>query len=348
MPQIKTRNENWLDRSNVLYRDIGWEVENLYTAQTECQSAVDAVAAQGDIGSLSLPVTVAQLEELNEKRRTLVSFCNGVHYEIAELIDNPFSTGVSETIQAAYELNPSDITVTTGKQFLFFDKNTSLTDLISSTIVDDELRADFEKKAKNLDQDKISDTLDQDIQEARFWKDEFIKADECKKIAEEIFTPEVRKNWENMSPEERKKIIEEYADRIGSVFGNGNSIFDDLVYYKGNDGDYGYNSSWGSRKWLFWTERNHETGINDKFVENPIKNYSIDKIIDTTTHELRHAYQDEVKNDPDKYNAPQSVIDDWSAPYIKSDTKLGYDKYYNQPVEEDAKAFAALARPRNE
>ncbi|WP_321388656.1 hypothetical protein [uncultured Enterococcus sp.] len=338
MPQIKTRNENWLDRSSRLYNDISSEITKLYNAQKEAQDAVDAVAAQGDIGSLSLPVTNAQVEELNEKRRTLVSFCNGVHYEISELIDNPFSVGVSETIQAAYELNPSDITVKTGTQFFFFDKNTSLTDLISSTITDDELKADFQEKAKNLDKDKLSDTLQEDIKEARFWKDEFIKAEDCRKVAEEVFTPEVRAGWDSMSAAERKEIIENYVDQLSKVLGDGSKIHDKVVY----DADgYGYASN--PSKFLFWWTGSRTVSINPEFVDDPQKNYSVDKVIDTLTHETRHIYQNEVRENPGKYNAPELVIDDWSAEYIQA--KDDYRNYYQQSVEEDAKAFAALARP---
>lgn len=337
MPQIKTSNENWLDRSSKLYNSISTEIEKLYTAQMKCKEAVNAVAMQRDIGSLSIPVTVAQLEELNEKRRTLVSFCNSVHYEIVELIDNPFSMGMSETVQSAYELDPSNITVNTDKIGSLDEKN-SLTNLIGSTIIDDELKADFEKKAKNLDDDKLSDTLDQDIQEARFWKDEFIKAEECKKVAEEIFTPEVRANWNSMTAEERKAIIEKYVNQLSEVLGDGSKIHDKIDY---DAEGYGYASS--PYTVLFWEFGSRTVSINPDCVDNPQKNYSVDKVIDTLTHETRHIYQYEVCEDPEKYNAPDLVVDDWSAEYI--DSEDNYRQYYHQSVEEDAKAFAALARP---
>ena len=64
--------------------------------------------------------------------------------------------------------------------------------------------------------------------------------------------------------------------------------------------------------------------------------YSLDKLIDTMTHEMRHRYQELNTSD-----MPESIYGEWQQTYISSEDD--YDAYYRQPVEEDAKAFAALA-----
>jgi hypothetical protein len=60
-------------------------------------------------------------------------------------------------------------------------------------------------------------------------------------------------------------------------------------------------------------------------------------MIDTMTHEMRHRYQ--AMNSSDM---PDSIHDEWHEKYISSTED--YTGYYQQPVEEDAKAFAALAQ----
>jgi len=329
---MKSVGEAWVELSDVWYNTMSHRVDNLYNAWEEADKAVKKVDSQRDIGPLSLPVQMSELEELNEKRRRIVSFCNGIHYEISEKIDNPFSVAMSEQAEGTYSLNPKDIKVSTGK-FLGWTTSTSLKDLVSSTITNKELKKDFQNKCKNLDKDKISGNLKNSIKEAKFWEIEFRKSEECKKIVYEVFTEDVRANWKTMTEAERKKIIEDYVNKIGKVLYGKNKT---TVKYDTSSG-FGYSID-GLWRYI---------SIHPKFVSDPKGNYSIDKVIDTLTHETRHQYQYRVKSNPGKYRISDNLKKQWKEKYIESDPKKNnFFDYYNQEVERDARAFAALSRPK--
>ena len=347
---VKSSETKWLELSQQWYWGGGAaqpSINSLYAAFEAAQAAVILVAKHREIGSLTLPITKAQLESHNEKRRKIVSFCNAIHYEASKLVDNPFSVKMSETAQKAYGLDPSDTKVKTGS-FLGIDLTSSLTKLISSTYTDDKLKEDFKKKYKALDKDEPSSDLKEAMKAARFWDKEYEKAENCKKIAEEIFTDEVRKNWPNMTVEERQTIVNDYANRIGQeLYGEGN-WFEKLFgiqpsVVKANQIDYttyvGPEDSFGSSS---YGER--EIKVNNFFISNPTRNFSVDKVIDTVTHETRHEYQAQVFHNPEKYGAPEDLVKNWDkATYIPA--RKNYTKYYLQPIEADAKSFAALSRP---
>jgi hypothetical protein len=345
MADLLTDSIEWADVSEMLYNSADKFINYLYDAFDKVQGLITYVAGQGDVGSLSVPVSLNDLEILNEKRRKLVSFANGIHYEIYDLVDKPFCISLSDTVNKAFELDPSDIKVTTGK-VMFWNENKSLTDLLVSTVVDKKLKKDFEARYKALDKDKPSKTLSEAIKEAKFWNNEFKKSDRCKKIAEEIFTQDVRDNWLTYSDDKRKSIIEKYVNKIGQVFygernwwdkvwGNHPSNVKFVDYSITNEGSYGV------------ANMNGTIGINKRFVSSPTKNYSVDKVIDTLTHETRHQYQYDVWKNPDKYGIPESLRKEWDNSNYKSTKTHKYYEYYQQEVERDARGFAAVSRPSN-
>jgi hypothetical protein len=347
MANLITDSIEWAELSELLYINANQLINYLYDAFDEAQEIEKYVARQGDIGSARIPVTMNELELLNEKRRKLVSFANGIHYEIYDLVDNPFCLSLSKTIDKAYKLNPSDMKVVTDK-FLLWEDKTSLADLLVSTLIDKKLKKDFEGKYKALDKDKPSKNLSEAMKEAKFWNNEFKKSEKCQKIAEEIFTQDVRDNWATYSEKKRKSIIEKYVDMIGQVFygdrnwwdklwGNHPSNIDSVEYTLTKDGSFGLATLNGSIE------------INYRFVTDPSKNYSIDKVIDTLTHETRHQYQQDVWKNPKKYSVPDSLRKEWDNSNYKStkNPKVTYSDYYLQEVERDARAFAAVSRPSN-
>lgn len=334
---MKSTAQSWINCSNVLFNTIDFNnIEPLYDAFDAAQRAVNTVTSAGDIGSLNLPVTRQGIESLNEKRRKLVSFCNAIHYEISELIDNPFSVRTAGILEASYDLDPKDFKVKTGKT-LWWNKMTSLGDLMISTMTDEDLKSDFAKRVKALDEDKVSDTLKEAIKEARFWRGEFEKSNRCQEIATDVFTSKIRGQWSSITEARRKEIVEDYADRIGNeLFGRGMII----KYDSTGEGSYGYadDGTMGIGRHI---------SINPRFVTNPKKDYSIDNLIDTLTHESRHQYQDKARSSLfNSYDLPDSLKGQWKAPYITyAPEKDNYFQYYNQEVERDARAFAGVSRP---
>ena len=184
------------------------------------------------------------------------------------------------------------------------------------------------------------------MKEAKFWSKEFIKSEKCQQYAEEVFSQNVRDNWGNYSEDTRKDIIEKFVNRIGQVFYGERNWWDKLwgkhpsninivEYNLIDDGSYGV--SYG----------NGTIGINYRFVSAPTKNYSLDKLIDTLVHEVRHQYQQDVWNNPNKFAVPESLRNEWDNRKYKSVSKYSYYDYYHQEVERDARAFAAVSRPSN-
>ena len=323
---IKSNNIEWLEISQKIYTgNYPIVITKLEEALEACAAASFLVILDKTVSNLTLPVTADDIEELNEKRRKLVSFVNGIHYEISQLVDNPFALMMGNVAEVSYDLDPSDIEVKVG-DFGPFDIKASLTGLVYSSIEDEKLKTDFKAKADALDDDVVPYKLDQAILEAEYWKNEYEKSIECGEIANAIFTPEVREQWADITPEERLAYITQYKDEISVVLGEGTHITpDDIGFCNGFGVSYNVSG----------------IGINEAFIYEPTGNYSLDKLIDTTTHEMRHQYQDAAVENPDKYGVPDGVYEEWTQKYIDSGK---YTKYYQQPIEADAKAYAALSR----
>lgn len=326
---IKSSSSSWVDVSHQLYSNFGGGINSLYNAMEDANKAIDIVTTEGNIGDLSINITYEELEELNEKRRKLVYFANGIHYEISQLVDNPFSSKMGELAKRLYDFDPSNINVKTGS-FGNVDFNQTLTSLIMCSIEDEQLKADFESKVESLDNDMPTYELNQAIIEAQYWEKEYQKALECGDAANRIFTEEIRSNWEMMTPEERMVYIDMYKNEVGTILGEGVNITTENVRYE----------AFGEK---FGESHDDYIAINIEFINNPTRNFSVDKLVDTITHEMRHQYQAEIKNNPNEYSVPDNVYNayaEWAEQGISS---TDYDIYYRTPIEEDARAFAAVA-----
>ena len=327
--KIKSNDKGWIDISDFLYNSMGTVCTKMKSVISCAYKAIATVSATGDIGSLDISITSNDIEILNEKRRKLVYFANGIHYEIDELVDNPFSIAIGNIVEDAIGLNPSDISVFP-KYTGILSECTSLTSLVGFSVMDEELKKDFEVRAYILDNDVLSYEVEQAIKEADYWEGEYQKAIECGKIVDNIFTDEVRKNWASLSVDEREMYLEQYRREIALVMGEGMDVSAEPMKFTASE--YG----------LSYPGRSH-IEINPAFVENPTGNYSLDKAIDTVTHETRHQYQNTIKladeKEKGRTDAPDDLISGW---YKQYDSKKDYDLYYHSLKEMDARAFAAV------
>lgn len=118
---------------------------------------------------------------------------------------------------------------------------------------------------------------------------------ECVQAVEEIFSPELFRDWDSLSAETKESLVKEYADRVASAF--------DLVRYEGvffEDMDsrlLGYNNGDGS------------IHLNKEYLSNNM--ISPIELIDTITHELRHQYQSEAIKG--LHAVSHDVIKEWKA-----------------------------------
>ena len=84
----------------------------------------------------------------------------------------------------------------------------------------------------------------------------------------------------------------------------------------------------------------HTVTLNAQALTDNVGNWDSYDLLETVSHELRHAYQNEAVDYPTKYMVSKETIDTWKKNfknYISSDK--GYEKYRNQPVEVDAREF---------
>lgn len=325
---IKSYDQSWLDASNVWYNNMG--PDNLRDKGVECLAAINDAKTVLDgadgLSSFTVYKTDDDIEEHVEDLRRFVYFCNAIHYEISEFVDTPFSTKMSNLVEDIIAMNPSEYKYVKSK-ILFWNNYMSLTDLISSTITDPNLQTSFNNMYTDLDEDEVSDALAKSIEEARFWEGQFELAERIDDATDAFFTPELRAQWPYLTEDERKAYVEEFKNILGEIYGDGVNLVPNAVTFT----ESGYGCAYGD---------NH-IGVAPEFVTDPNGMYSLDKLIDTMTHEMRHRYQDINANATDSVVA-ENIRDEWTQPYIGSSTN--YHDYYHQPVEEDAKAFAALAQ----
>ena len=342
---IRSSDAGWLDVSDIFYNNMHPDIlaERLSDAVDNINKAKDCLSNADGLNSFSFSLTTEDTEELVANLRKFVYFSNGIHYEISEMVDTPFSIKMGNLASDAIDLNPSDYRYVKSK-FLCFKNYMTLADLVLSTMDDNELKLSFREKAMALDEDTESFELQDSIKEANWWQAEFILAEEIDKATDEFFTPEVKAKWPSMTPEERDKYIQEYQQILDKIYFDGELRVPNTVEYlvvtkdkNGNDVEPGYGVAYGSPT--------NSIGVNYNFRDNPTGMHSVDKLIDTMTHEMRHRYQ--ALNTSEM---PNSIREEWNQDYMPSyiegdpDPVSTYDKYYRQPVEEDAKAFAALAQ----
>jgi len=134
------------------------------------------------------------------------------------------------------------------------------------------------------------------------------------------------KHWEQLSDEERIDTVKEFADVLSEKLGLDNPP--EIRLYKGAEGDCGaYNPD------------NHSVNLNSKYMSDP------KEMVDTVSHELRHAYQ---RQRAEKLETKTDMLylanfNNYISPQKLADGKyLFFTDYQNQFVEAEARAFANL------
>jgi hypothetical protein len=165
------------------------------------------------------------------------------------------------------------------------------------------------------------------------------KSDEAKEVDEtlaekasdvmaEVFDEKTLREWGTMSMEMREAKLSEYYSKLGEALGIDAKgvIIEDCAATVGA-GVLGYNSGDG---YLHIDYRN---------LEDPSK---LLDVLNTTTHEARHQLQAEAIADPSRFpEISPGLIAEWEHNMRNYDNgAFGYESYYNQAVEADARAFA--------
>ncbi|MCX7773551.1 MAG: hypothetical protein N2376_10625 [Clostridia bacterium] len=144
----------------------------------------------------------------------------------------------------------------------------------------------------------------------------------------EVFDQKTLQEWGTMTMEERQAKLSEYYSKLGQSLGIDAKgvIVEDCAATVG-EGVLGYNSGDG---YLHIDFRN---------LEDPSK---LLDVLNTTTHEARHQLQSEAIADPSRFpEISPSLIKEWEHNMQNYDNgQFGFEGYYNQGVEVDARAFA--------
>lgn len=129
---------------------------------------------------------------------------------------------------------------------------------------------------------------------------------ECVHAAEDIFSPEIFRDWDSLSPETKECMVKEYADRVARAF--------EIAEYQGvhfeemSPNLLGYNNGDGS------------IHLNRYYLTNNL--VSPIELIDTITHELRHQYQSEAVRG--LHNISDDVRKEWEAGFSNYTTESPY------------------------
>jgi len=144
----------------------------------------------------------------------------------------------------------------------------------------------------------------------------------------EIFDFQTISEWDNMSMEAREAKLSEYYTQLGEILGiNAKGvIIEDCIAMVG-EGVAGYNTGDGY------------IHIDYRKVQDPEQ---LAELLITTTHEARHQLQYEAQEDPSRFPwISIAVINEWEYNLRNyDDGSFGYEGYYKQFVEADARIFA--------
>lgn len=135
--------------------------------------------------------------------------------------------------------------------------------------------------------------------------------------------------WNSASAEERVQMLNSFKNVLNGIYGI--NVTADIAFFEGEESLCGYYQSSDNKVYLN---------------VNSLTNRSREEVMNTIVHEMRHAYQYQVINDPGSYIVSEETARAWEQNwsdenYITYDPALdNYDDYYNQPLEADAFGFA--------
>lgn len=158
-----------------------------------------------------------------------------------------------------------------------------------------------------------------------------VYAEVISNIMSDIFTKDVIESWPLMEFGERCGLLNQYVESMGQALGiNLKGIVVEDLYSTVGEGVMGYCNGDG---YLHLDFRN---------IEDPTM---WGNILETTTHEARHQLQIEAIENPERFKGvPTDMIDGWRKNMLPGNYESGefdFEAYWNQPVEVDARTFAA-------
>ena len=149
-------------------------------------------------------------------------------------------------------------------------------------------------------------------------------------LQDEKYSPE---HWDKASVEERQQILQDYVDEVIAIYGL--QDVDRRIHW---DNNATYTDS--SITWGYYDHDDHSITLNERALTDSVSTWDSYDLLETVSHELRHAYQHEAVDHPTDYLVTAETIAAWDYNidnYIDPDDD--YDGYRDQIIEVDARDF---------
>lgn len=145
--------------------------------------------------------------------------------------------------------------------------------------------------------------------------------------------------WVTYTIDEKKALLQEYAEEVIIIFG-----LKDVEHTIEWNSSLNYSSK--SVNWGRYNHATHKIILNENVLSDTISWANSYTLIQTVSHECRHAYQYEAIDYPEEFMVTQEIIEEWDYnlyhDYIQfgdpASVKMKWD-YESQPVEKDARDF---------
>ena len=167
----------------------------------------------------------------------------------------------------------------------------------------------------------------------------YMRYEAQKILKEERFS---EKTWRNASVEERKKILQEYMDRIYGILG----LPRVSVEWSDTQAENGYVTMG------YYSPNDNSVHINEWVMrEGDANHFNSYDLLPTIAHEMRHYYQREAIRHPEKYVVTEETIQSWQDSFenyrgqeefmrdFGMTEQEAFEAYRNQTVEVDARWF---------
>lgn len=147
-------------------------------------------------------------------------------------------------------------------------------------------------------------------------------------LKQERFSEE---HWKQATTEERKEILQDYMREVSAILGV--EVADNIIWTNTPPSNGTINR--GSYKHSERAVRINEYNLT-------MSGYNSYGLMTTIVHELRHAYQHNAIEHPDRYRVSKETIDSWKRSFdtYNEEQAKGYESYRRIVVEVDARRFA--------
>jgi len=149
-----------------------------------------------------------------------------------------------------------------------------------------------------------------------------------------------RSVWEKSSLEERKVILQNYMDEVIVLYGLQDTKTKPKIHWD-KHAQYNMNGVLMG----YYSDRSHKITLNEKVLTDELGFVESYLLLGTVAHELRHAYQHEAIRNPSKFEVSDETVKKWkdNFKHYISGNGGNFEKYYNQPVEVDARSFELIS-----